>query len=88
MINRYSRGYTDENFVDPEYYNHVGAVNTWDLAVTWTGVKNLTVTAGLLNMFNQEPPFSNQGGGFQVGYDYRYANPIGRAFMLRGVLSF
>ena len=88
MINRYSRGYTDENFVDPEYYNHVGAVNTWDLAVTWTGVKNLTVTAGLLNMFNQEPPFSNQGGGFQVGYDYRYANPIGRAFMLRGVFSF
>jgi iron complex outermembrane receptor protein len=89
LINRYSRGYSDDNsFVDPAYYNSVGATNTWDLAVTWNGVKGLIVTAGLTNLFDQEPPFSNQGTLFQVGYDARYANPIGRAFLLRATYFF
>jgi iron complex outermembrane receptor protein len=89
LINRYSRGYTDDNsFVDPDYFNNVGATNTWDMAVTWSGIKGLVVTAGLTNLFNQEPPFSNQGTLFQVGYDARYANPIGRAFLLRAVYAF
>jgi iron complex outermembrane receptor protein len=88
LINRYSRGYNDQNDVEPEFYNRVGSVNTWDLAATWTGVKNLSVTAGLTNLFNQEPPFSNSSDGTQVGYDYRYGNPIGRAFLLRAVYTF
>ena len=64
------------------------SVNTWDLAVTWTGVKNLTVSAGLANMFDQEPPFSNQRTMSQQGYDPRYGNPIGRAFLMRAVYAF
>jgi len=91
LINRYSRGYNDENNPDliaPEFYNHVGSVNTWDLAATWTGVKNLSVTAGLTNLFDQDPPFSNTSSSTQVGYDSRYGNPIGRAFLLRAVYSF
>ncbi|MBN8493386.1 MAG: TonB-dependent receptor [Burkholderiales bacterium] len=89
LINRYSRGYTDDNsFVDPAYYNTVGATNTWDLAVTWTGLKGLVMTAGITNLFDQEPPFSNQGTLFQVGYDARYASPIGRAFLLRASYAF
>ncbi len=89
LLNRFSLGYEDENTaVAPAFYNKVGSVNTWDLTATWTGVKNLSVTLGLLNMFNQEPPFSNQGAGFQVGYDYRNASPIGRAILLRGTYSF
>lgn len=88
LLNRFSLGYEDENDVDPAFFNKVGNVNTWDLTATWTGIKNLSVTAGLLNMFNQEPPFSNQGSGFQVGYDYRNASPIGRAFLLRATYQF
>jgi iron complex outermembrane receptor protein len=88
LINRYSRGYHDQNFVEPQFYNQVDAVNTWDLAATWTGMKNLSVTAGLTNLFNQDPPFSNTGSTSQVGYDSRYGNPIGRAFLLRAVYTF
>jgi iron complex outermembrane recepter protein len=84
--NRYSSKYLDQNAGDQG--NVVGATNTWDVAVTWSGVKGLALTAGITNMFNQEPPFSNQGDGFQVGYDFRYANPIGRAFLLRGTYQF
>ncbi len=88
LINRYSRGYEDENLVDPQYYNRVGSVNTWDLALTWTGAKNTVITAGVTNLFDQDPPFSNQGTGPPSGYDYRYGNPIGRAFLLRAVYTF
>ena len=42
----------------------------------------------MTNLFDQKPRFSNQGDGFQVGYDYRYGNPIGRAFLLRGTYQF
>jgi iron complex outermembrane receptor protein len=88
LINRYARGYNDQNFVDPAYYNRVGSINTWDLAATWTGLKNAVVTAGITNLFNQDPPFSNQQTGPPTGYDYRYASPIGRAFILRALYRF
>ena len=91
LVNRYTRGYNDQNdpeWVAPEYFNRVDAVNTWDLAATWSGIKNLSVTAGLMNMFNQDPPFSNTIASTQVGFDYRHGNPIGRAFLLRAVYTF
>ncbi len=88
LVNRYTSGYQDENTDENDNLRDVAANNVWDLAVTWSGVKGLTVTGGLTNLFDSDPPFSNQGGGFQVGYDYRYANPIGRAFLLRGTYQF
>ena len=66
----------------------MAAVNTWDLALTWIGLKNTSITAGVTNLFDQDPPFSNQDTGPPSGYDYRYANPIGRAFLLRAVYTF
>jgi len=88
LINRYSGSYQDESPDVNGNPRSVAGTNTWDLAVTWSGVKGLAVTAGLTNMFNQIPPFSNQASGFQVGYDQRYASPIGRAFLLRGTYQF
>ena len=61
----------------------VHSSDTWDLSGTWSGVKGLSMTLGLINMFNQKPPFSNQSDAFQVGYDWRYGNPIGRAVIGR-----
>lgn len=88
LLNRYSSAYQDA-YPNPDGSQAVVAgTNVWDLAVTWTGVKGLALTAGLTNMFNQTPPFSNQDSGFQVGYDQRYANPIGRAFLLRATYEF
>lgn len=88
LVNRYSSAYTDQYPAPDGGKATVAGTNVWDLAVTWTGVKGLAVTAGLTNMFNQTPPFSNQDSGFQLGYDQRYASPIGRAFLLRGTYSF
>jgi len=90
LINRYTSSYTDQNQTgDPQFDNNVVAgYNVWDLSVTWAGVKGLAITGGITNLFDRDPPFSNQDGGFQVGYDYRYTNPIGRAFLLRATYNY
>lgn len=88
LVNRYARGYLDQNAVPPLYANTVDATNTWDLALSWNGLKNTLLTAGVTNLFDQDPPFSNQDVGPPSGYDYRFANPIGRAFLLRAVYTF
>jgi len=46
----------------------------------YSGVKNLTVTVGVRNLFDEDPPYTNSGGQvyFQGGYDPGYADPRGR----------
>ena len=56
--------------------------------VTWTGVKNLAITAGINNVFDRDPPLSGQVNTFQRGYDPRFTDPLGRALMLRASYKF
>lgn len=58
----------------------VGNVETYDAQGIWTGFKGLTVVAGIKNLFDRDPPSSRQGQTFQVGYDPRYGDAIGRVF--------
>jgi iron complex outermembrane receptor protein len=91
LINRYRGGYQDANEeagVDPQFYRKVRDFSTFDLNVAYTGFKNVTLALGVLNLLNTDPPFSNQGDGFQVGYDQRYADPRGRVFTFRGRYTF
>ena len=93
LLNRYRAGYDDANaaagLVDPVYeHNKVGAWSVWDLTFTYTGFKGFTLTGGVLNLLNTDPPFTNKGDGFQVGYDERYANPLGRQWLVRAVYEF
>ena len=53
-----------------------------------TGVPGLTLTAGIKNLLDEQPPFSNQGTMFQKGYDPRFSDPVGRAVYLRASYSF
>ena len=67
----------------PEYY-------TFDWQTAYTLGKNTTITFGITNLFDKDPPLTlqNGGGGNQVGYDGRYADPIGRTFYLKGAYRF
>ena len=58
----------------------VGAYSVWDLSGRYTGIKNTTLTLGVRNLFDRDPPFTSQGATFQVGYDPTYADPIGRFY--------
>ena len=79
-------GYIDQNAGGEG--NSVPSYTLVDLTTTYTGFKGFSLTAGIKNLFNQDPPFSNQASTFQVGYDPRYTNPIGRAYFLRGSYQF
>ena len=83
LSQRYKSGYLDSDAV-----NKVGSYSLFDLSVTWTGVKNLTLTAGISNLFDTEPPLSVQTTTFQRGFDPRFTDPIGRAFLFRAGYKF
>jgi iron complex outermembrane receptor protein len=74
--------------VAPYDDNTVGAYSVWDLVGSWSGVKGLTLTAGVINLFNETPPFSNQGSTFQQGYDPRFTNSLDRRWLLRASYEF
>jgi iron complex outermembrane receptor protein len=58
---------------------HHGSFQTWDLAGAYSGVKNLTLRAGVKNIVNKQPPTAiNLGQYFQTGYDPTYYDPHGR----------
>ena len=85
---RHKTGYTDQNQVEAGFENQVKAYTLVDISGTWSGMKNLAVTLGVKNLFDTKPPFSNQGTVFQKGYDPRYADAVGRAYMVRAAYNF
>jgi len=63
------------------------------LTVDWQGryafTENFTLRAGLKNAFNRKPPLSlRSSSGHQVGYDPRYADPLGRQLYITGNYKF
>lgn len=68
----------------------VKSYTTLDYQAKLNYIKNLTVTAGIRNLLDQDPPFTvrNSGGGNQVGYDGRYADPLGRTFYVTAQYKF
>jgi iron complex outermembrane receptor protein len=89
LAQSFKTGYTDQNLgVATQYLNEVPSYALWNLSGTYTGFKGVTLTAGVKNLLDKEPPFSNQGTLFQKGYDPRYTDPVGRSLYLRGSYSF
>lgn len=84
----YKTSYNDQNQVDPQYFNKVDSYSLWNVSGSYTGFKGVTLTAGVKNLLDEEPPFTNQGTLFQKGYDPRYTDPVGRALYLRASYSF
>ena len=84
----YTAGYTDEKpggLVPVGFNPNVDGYTTYDLSATYTGIKNLTLTGGIKNLLNTDPPFTAHNLDFAAGagWDPRVADPRGRAFTLR-----
>lgn len=89
LTHRWLSGYTDQNSqgapfnVAPFNQNRVGAYSIFNLSATYGGFKSFSLQAGILNLFDTDPPFTNQVSRFQArGYDDRFHNPLGRTFLL------
>jgi iron complex outermembrane receptor protein len=65
---------------------------TFDWQTQWQTTQQLSLTAGVLNVFNKDPPLSlatsGLGKGQNFGYDDRYYDPRGRTFYLDARFSF
>ncbi|MDC8758657.1 TonB-dependent receptor [Janthinobacterium fluminis] len=94
LSNDYSSGYTDQNTTyDPASNKllparRVKAYSLWDLTGSWDWNKNLKLRAGVLNLADTDPPFSNQGAFFLVGFDPTYTDPRGRSFFVSANYAF
>lgn len=95
LVNRYQSGYVDQNSqgapfnVAPYNTNRVASYSIWDLSVAYTGIKGLTLAAGVLNLLDKDPSFTNQVGRFQArGYDDRFHNPLGRTYQFSAKYEF
>ncbi|MDP3672287.1 MAG: TonB-dependent receptor [Telluria sp.] len=95
----YRDGYKDQvlpgvanGLVKPVNYNpNVEAYSIFNASVNYTGIKNLTLTAGIKNLFDTDPPFaitydSNSGAG--SSWEPRVADPRGRAYTLTANYKF
>lgn len=90
---RFMKGYTDQNSQGAPFtaFNNrqVADYGVFDLNVTYTGIKGLTLSAGVLNVLDTDPPFTNQTARFQArGYDDRFASPLGRTYQLSARYTF
>ncbi|MBW8899769.1 MAG: TonB-dependent receptor [Massilia sp.] len=84
LTNNFQSGYYDNVRADtplegPFIAQHVGAFSTWDAQATWSGIRNLTLTAGVKNLFNRKPTdVITAGSYFQTGYDPSWYDPHGQ----------
>ncbi|QEL54966.1 TonB-dependent receptor [Chromobacterium paludis] len=78
LAQNYKSGYTDYDGV-----HMVKPYSTWNLSSSYTWHKSLTLTAGVKNLFDQQPPYSNQHTVTPQGYDPRFSDTVGRAYFLK-----
>jgi iron complex outermembrane receptor protein len=99
LQNIYRSGYKDQvlpgvanGLVTPPNWNpDVKAYSIFNASVSYTGIKNITLTGGIKNLFDQDPPFSvtydsNTGAG--SSWEPRVADPRGRSFTITANYKF
>ncbi|MGE5103096.1 MAG: TonB-dependent receptor domain-containing protein, partial [Betaproteobacteria bacterium] len=83
LAQTYQTSYTDQQFADifsdvPSVPRTVGSLSLWDLQGSYTGFKNWRLTLGVKNLFDRNPPVSNQITSFLSGFDPSYYDPRAR----------
>ncbi len=92
----YSAGYESERdgfgsgFTPAAAPSKVKSYTLYNLSASYTGVKNLTLTAGVKNLFNTAPSFSahNVDNVAGAGWDARVGDPRMRSFFVRANYKF
>ncbi|HET8877390.1 MAG TPA: TonB-dependent receptor [Casimicrobiaceae bacterium] len=78
IANTYQTSYIDQQTDLDGNLRKVGSLSLWDLQGSYTGFKNLKLTLGVKNLFDRNPPVSNQQSTFIVGFDPSYYDPRAR----------
>jgi iron complex outermembrane receptor protein len=86
LANTFQSGYEELNPLtcDADFTvcgtRHVSSYSVWDIQGRYTGFKNATFALGVRNLFDRQPPVSNQVTAFQAGIDPSYGDPRGRIY--------
>jgi len=88
VSNNFASGYKDQlpnngkGTPPPGFDPDVSSYTRFGLSATYTGYKNTTLTFGVQNLFDRDPPFTahNVDDVVGAGWDPRVADPRGRAF--------
>ncbi len=93
LTQSFTSGYRDEvpaGTVPAGFNPDVKSYTTYGLSVSYTGLKNLTLTGGIKNLLDTDPPFTAHNLDFAAGagWDPRVADPRGRAYTLRLTYKF
>jgi iron complex outermembrane receptor protein len=70
--NTYQSSYVDYQTDGNGDLRTVSSMSLWDLYGSYKGIKNLTLSLGVKNLMDTNPPQSNQQNSFQVGFDPSY----------------
>jgi iron complex outermembrane receptor protein len=93
LTHRYTHSYKDElpyGPPPPGFVEKVKAYSTFDVSASYTGIKNVTLRAGIKNVADTDPPFTAHNYDFVggAGWDPRVADPRGRAYVLSASYKF
>jgi len=86
--NSYQSSYTDYQTDLDGNERTVSSMSLWDLQATWKGMRNLSVTAGVKNLLDTNPPSTNQQNSFQSGFDPSYYDPRARVVYVSATFKF
>lgn len=78
------RYFRQNGYEDYDEVRKVKAYDLFDVQGQFRGIKGVTITAGIRNLFDKKPPTTNQEDYFQVGFDPTYAAVQQRSFYVRG----
>lgn len=88
----YRDGYNDElpvsvrneTYVPSQWNPKVDEYITYNYSVTYKGIDDLSVTFGIKNLFDEDPPFTAHQNDFAAGagWEPRIADPRGRSYTL------
>ena len=99
LVQQYRSGYKDAQLpgvangtIVPANYNpRVDSYTLYHVSATYTGIRNLSITGGIKNLLNEDPPFSaaydsNTGAG--SSWEPRVADPRGRSYTIMLTYNF
>ncbi|MCV2367639.1 TonB-dependent receptor [Roseateles oligotrophus] len=87
LSNSYLSGYTDQSIFG-KVDRKVKEYSLWDLTGAWSVTPAITLRAGVKNLLDTSPPFSQQAWFFLSGYDPSYTDPRGRFLFLSAQYKF
>ncbi|MGS0754662.1 TonB-dependent receptor [Roseateles sp. GG27B] len=82
------RYFRQSGYKDYDEVSNVPYYDLWSLQGQYKGIKNTTLTIGVLNLLDKKPPTTVQEDYFQVGFDPTYADVKGRSFYVRANYKF